>query len=235
MAGTGARWAPTALVFDCDGVLADTGDAWLLAERAVCSAYGVDPEHADRTDTRGVSMAMSIRLLVPHLHSDSDIRTAETLLIETARECVAASVIALPGVVDLIREAAAVLPVGVASNSPTRVLEPVLEAMGIAPLLAIALGADQVGTPKPAPDLYLEASRRVGAAASGVLVIEDSDTGIAAARAAGCRVLQVLGTGADRQPEADGWLSDLDRPFAEVLAAVGAGMPHALGSSSDAR
>mgnify|MGYP006284135239 CR=1 FL=1 len=226
MAGaTGVRWTPQALIFDCDGVLADTGDAWLIAERAVCAAYGVDPEHADRTDTRGVSMATSVRMLVPHLRSTADVRDAEVLLIETARQCVAESVIALPGVLTLIREAAGVLPVGVASNSPTRVLEPVLEAMGIAPLLAVALGADQVATPKPAPDLYLEAARRVGAPTHGTLVIEDSDTGITAARDAGCRVLQVLGTGADRHDSADGWLEDLDRPFADILAAVGGVLP----------
>ena len=59
------------------------------------------------------------------------------------------------------------------------------------------------------------------------LVIEDSSTGIAAARAAGCRVLQVLGTGAERQSDADGWLHGLDLPFGEVLAAVGAAAPSA--------
>jgi len=220
-------WMPAGLVFDCDGVLADTGDGWLIAERAVCSAYGVDPEHADRTDTRGVSMAASVRLLVPHLTSESQTRDAQELLIETARECVAQSVIALPGVVDLIREAVEVIPVGVASNAPTRVLEPVLDAIGVAPFLTFALGADQVAVPKPAPDLYLAAARRVGAPAHRTLVIEDSSTGIAAARAAGCRVLQVLGTGAERQSAADGWLHGLDLPFGEVLAAVGAAGPSA--------
>lgn len=80
-------------------------------------------------------------------------------------------------------------------------------------------------TPKPAPDLYLEAARRVGSGTHDTLVIEDSNTGVTAARAAGCRVLQVLGTGADRQDAAHGWLPDLDRPLAEILAAVGGALP----------
>ncbi len=198
-----------AVIFDCDGVLADTEDAWLLVEREVCQAYGVDPFHADRTDTRGVSMHESVRLLLPHITDADELLAAAELLIATATRLVAAQAKPLPGVAALVPALATLRPIAVASNSPACVLDPVLRGIGIRDHFQHAIGADQVASPKPAPDLYLFAAQSVGCAPEQVLVIEDSATGVQAARAAGCVTVQVLVTGVQRVEQAQAWLPDL--------------------------
>ena len=198
-----------AIVFDCDGVLADTDHAWLLVERELCRSYGVDPEHADRTDTRGVSMHESVRRLLPHLTSEGDRRVAADRLIEIATLLVGERATALPGVGDLVPALSALYPIAVASNSPTSVLRPVLLGIGLDGRFDHVLGADQVVEPKPAPDLYLLAADRLGCSPERVLVVEDSATGVRAGRAAGCTVVQVLATGVPRVDEADAWIPDL--------------------------
>ena len=209
-----------AVVFDCDGVLADTEEAWLQVERELCRAYGVDPDHANRTDTRGVSMHESVRLLVPHLTHDDERIAAAHRLIEIATSTVGQRATPLPGVLDLVPALGRRYPIAVASNSPTAVLHPVLTGIGLQDFFEHALGADQVAQPKPAPDLYLLAARRLGCDAARVLVVEDSATGVRAARAAGCRVVQVLGTGAQRVDEAHAWLLDLQVTVDELIAVI---------------
>lgn len=210
-----------AVVFDCDGVLADTDRAWLLVERELCRTYGVDPDHADRTDTRGVSMHESVRRLLPHLTEIGQRRAAADRLIEIATTLVGQQATPLPGVLDLVPALGTAYPIAVASNSPTSVLIPVLRGIGLQEHFRCALGADQVTEPKPAPDLYLLAARQLGFAPERVLVLEDSATGVRAARAAGCRVVQVLASGAPRVDEADAWIPDLHITPAELFATVG--------------
>lgn len=198
-----------AVVFDCDGVLADTEEAWLLVERELCRSYGVDPEHADVTDTRGVSMHESVRRLLPHLRREDERRVAADRLIEIATTLVGQRATALPGVVDLVPALSQVYPIAVASNSPTSVLHPVLRGIGVQDYFPHAFGADQVAEPKPAPDLYLLAAQQLGCRPERVLVVEDSATGVQAARTAGCLVVQVLATGVPRVDEAHAWIPDL--------------------------
>lgn len=212
--------AVEAVVFDCDGVLADTDHAWLLVERELCRSYGVDPEHADRTDTRGVSMHQSVRLLLPHLEHDDDRREAARLLIEIASGLVGQRATPLPGVRDLVPALGRQYPLAVASNSPTSVLHPVLLAIGLQGDFDYAFGADQVEHPKPAPDLYLLAASRLACDPDRILVVEDSATGVRAARAAGCQVVQVLATGVEPVDEAHAWIPDLQITAAELIAAV---------------
>lgn len=198
-----------AVVFDCDGVLADTDEAWLMVERELCRSYGVDPEHADLTDTRGVSMHESVRRLLPHIRREDERRLAADRLIEIATTLVGQRATALPGVVELVPVLSQEYPIAVASNSPTSVLYPVLQGIGLQDYFHHAFGADQVADPKPAPDLYLLAAQQLGCQSERVLVVEDSATGVRAARAAGCRVVQVLATGVVPVDEAHAWIPDL--------------------------
>ncbi len=97
------------------------------------------------------------------------------------------------------------LPVAVATNSVRWRLDAVLEAAGLGHLIPLSVASDEVRAPKPAPDVYVEAVGRLGVEASRVMVIEDTPTGIAAGRAAGCRVVAV-----DRGVFAHGSLADAD-------------------------
>jgi beta-phosphoglucomutase-like phosphatase (HAD superfamily) len=84
-----------------------------------------------------------------------------------------------------------VVPIAVASSSTRRLVHGVLEGLGVLARFDVALSGDDVARPKPAPDLFLEAARRIGARAEDCVVLEDSLAGATAGHAAGMRVIAV--------------------------------------------
>lgn len=83
------------------------------------------------------------------------------------------------------------VPTAIASTSPARWVVPAAERIGVTRLFATIVSGDDVARRKPAPDVYLEAARRLGADPSRSVAIEDSAPGIAAARAAGMRTIAI--------------------------------------------
>jgi len=83
------------------------------------------------------------------------------------------------------------VPTAIASTSPARWVVPAAERIGVAPLFRAVVSGDDVARRKPAPDVYLEAARRLNADPARAVAIEDSAPGIAAARAAGLRTVVV--------------------------------------------
>jgi HAD superfamily hydrolase (TIGR01509 family) len=79
----------------------------------------------------------------------------------------------------------------VASNSERRLLDLALTGAGLSDTFAAVIAGDEVPSPKPAPDLYLEACRRLGASPGDAVAVEDSPRGAAAARAAGLFVIGI--------------------------------------------
>jgi HAD superfamily hydrolase (TIGR01509 family) len=97
---------------------------------------------------------------------------------------------------EAVRYAAERVPVAVVSGAARAEIEPVLEAAGLAAQVRVVVAAEDVPQGKPAPDGYLRALEVLdgGLAASDVLVLEDAEAGIAAAKTAGMRCIAVLGT-----------------------------------------
>jgi len=97
---------------------------------------------------------------------------------------------------EAVRYAAARVPVGVVSSARRTEIEPVLAATGLAEAVGFVVSADDADVPKPAPDLYLEALRRLGDGRrpNEVVAIEDTDAGVASAVAAGLRCVGLVGT-----------------------------------------
>jgi HAD superfamily hydrolase (TIGR01509 family) len=135
---------------------------------------------------------------------DAAARTLERLLdqpgrgLELAAEVLAAlpaemakGVEPLPGAVDLLDGLRGRSPLGVASNSPAVLLRAALAAAGVEGAFDAVVAADEVPRAKPAPDVYLAACRLLGAAPAQAVALEDSPTGVAAARAAGMYVIGV--------------------------------------------
>jgi HAD superfamily hydrolase (TIGR01509 family) len=83
------------------------------------------------------------------------------------------------------------VPVGVASNSPRSFVERTLDAAGVRGRFGCVLAADDVTHPKPAPDLYIALAHGLGADPADCVALEDTPTGVAAARAAGAFVIGV--------------------------------------------
>jgi HAD superfamily hydrolase (TIGR01509 family) len=177
-----------AVVFDFDGVLADTAAGWARAEAAFCRAHDVAYTAELAARTHGVALEDAVAILTgPRV---AEMSAGAELLRRLAGEHVPAQARVVRGAVDVLTAVrAAHLPVAVASNSERDLLERLIEALELGDLVDVVVSASDVARPKPAPDVYLAATSLLGVAPDTAVVVEDSPTGAAAARAAGCRVV----------------------------------------------
>ncbi|MGA8746251.1 MAG: HAD family phosphatase [Solirubrobacterales bacterium] len=185
--------APDAVVFDNDGLLLDTESVWTRAERDLFERRGADFTPADKRELVGTSAAVAGVILEGRLGEPG--RAAE--LIGELNELVVAElelgVEAMAGAQELLRSLKLRgTPIGLVSNSPMRFVRRSLEIVGFEDHFDAVVSAHEVAAPKPAADPYLEACRRLGVGAGpAVVALEDSPTGVAAARAAGLTVIGV--------------------------------------------
>ena len=184
--------APTAVVFDNDGLLLDTESVWTRAEQDLFERRGMEFTPADKRELVGTSAEIAGGVLERRLAEPG--RAAE--LIEELNELVVAElehgVEAMVGARELLhalRERGT--PIGLVSNSPLAFVRRSLEIAGFEDRFDVVVSAHEVAAPKPAPDPYLEACRRLGVEAGPAVVLEDSPTGVAAARAAGLTVIGI--------------------------------------------
>jgi len=184
---------PDAVVFDNDGLLLDTESVWTRAERDLFQRRGIEFTPADKRELVGTSAQIAGAVLERRLGEPG--RAAE--LIEELNELVIAElehgVEAMVGARELLhglRERET--PLGLVSNSPIAFVRRSLEIVGFVDRFDVVVSAHETAAPKPAPDPYLEACRRLGVEAGpGVVALEDSPTGVAAARAAGLTVIGI--------------------------------------------
>lgn len=185
--------SPDAVVFDNDGLLLDTESVWTRAEQDLFARRGTEFSPADKRELVGTSAAIAGGVLERRLGEPG--RAAE--LIEELNVLVVAElehgVEAMIGARELLgtlRQRGT--PIGLVSNSPMAFVARSLELAGFDDYFDVVLSAHEVAAPKPAPDPYLEACRRLGVEPGpGVIALEDSPTGVAAARAAGLTVIGV--------------------------------------------
>jgi HAD superfamily hydrolase (TIGR01509 family) len=97
----------------------------------------------------------------------------------------------IPGAVDAVRRLRERRPLAIASSSNPELIEVVLRAAKIDSLFEAAVSSQDVARGKPAPDVYLEAARRLGVEPGRCGAVEDSHAGIRSAKAAGMRVVAV--------------------------------------------
>jgi HAD superfamily hydrolase (TIGR01509 family) len=184
---------PDAVVFDNDGLLLDTESVWTRAEEDLFERRGLEFTPADKRQLVGTSAEIAGGILERRLGEPG--RAAE--LIEELNALVVAElehgVEAMVGARELLerlRERGT--PLGLVSNSPLRFVQRSIEIVGLGHHFDVILSAHEVAAPKPAPDPYLEACRRLGVEPGpSVVALEDSPTGVAAARAAGLTVIGV--------------------------------------------
>jgi len=183
---------PAAVLFDNDGLTLDTEVCWTRAEEALFARRGRTFTLAHKQEMIGTSAAVASATLERHLEAPGTGAALmdelhELLILELEHE-----VLERPGAIALIDALrAAGLPVGMASNSPRAIVDRALTAAGIADRFDRTIAGDEVEHPKPAPDIYLELARMLGADPARCVAIEDSPTGAAAARAAGMFVIGI--------------------------------------------
>lgn len=185
--------APAAVVFDNDGLLLDTESVWTRAEQDLFERRGLEFTPAHKRELVGTSAEIAGGILERRL--DEPGRAAQ--LIEELNELVVAElehgVEAMVGARELLhalKERGT--PLGLVSNSPLAFVRRSLEIVGFHDRFDVVLSAHEVAAPKPSPDPYLEACRRLGVEPGPeVIALEDSPTGVAAARAAGLTVIGI--------------------------------------------
>jgi HAD superfamily hydrolase (TIGR01509 family) len=184
---------PEAVVFDNDGLLLDTESVWTRAEEDLFERRGLEFTPADKLELVGTSAAIAGGILERRLgepgRAEALIEELNVLVVAELERGVEA-MIGARELLERLRERGT--PIGLVSNSPLRFVRRSIEIAGFEHLFDVVLSAHEVAAPKPAPDPYLEACRRLGVEPGpSVVALEDSPTGVAAARAAGLTVIGI--------------------------------------------
>ena len=177
------------VVFDCDGVLVNTEELGWQVWRSLAGDYGIELTLEDLRAVTGCTDEESVSYFGKWL-DESDLVELGTRFAGAFAAARREELCSYPDAEGTLKELRARgIPVVVASNSTTGDVEAALGRTGLAGLVDEIVGADQVASPKPAPDMYERAAARLGC--DVVVAVEDSPAGIASARAAGLSVLAV--------------------------------------------
>jgi beta-phosphoglucomutase len=201
-----------AVVFDFNGTLSDDEPILLRIYQELFAAHGRPlSEHEYYSELSGLSEEEIIgRWLGPF----KDGRVDDTLIadrIARYRALVADGSTVYPEVRDAVRYAAQRVPVAICSGAYAEEIEPVVAAAGLTTYVSALVAADHVTDGKPHPEGYLRAAELLGVPPTSVLAFEDTEAGVASARAAGARVVAITRTlGAERLTGADELVDRID-------------------------
>jgi len=180
-----------AVVFDLDGVLIQSEEVW----DAVREAYVRERGGRYDDEVQRAMMGMSSTEWSRYLHEAAGIPDEpDEINAEVVRLMLAAyhdHLPLIPGAVDAVRRLAARFPLGLASSSNRELIDTVLEVAGLAQYFTATVSSEEVARGKPAPDVYLEAARRLDVAPERCAAVEDSHGGIRSAKSAGMRVVAI--------------------------------------------
>ena len=181
-----------AVVFDMDGLLLDTEVLWHTAEVELFRRHGGEFSWDDKMAVIGTSFEMTARYFAERLdRPQAEGRALVDEMIDLMHEQLQREVAGRPGAVELVQRLRGRVPLGLASNSPHRLVDVALASAGLTDAFEAIVTSDDVEHAKPAPDIYLEVCRRLGVAPADALALEDSAAGIAAAKAAGLACIAV--------------------------------------------
>ena len=208
--GTAADWRfqdYTAILFDCDGTLADTMPAhyraWLHVTRHHSIVFDEDRFYAlGGRPTRDILATLATEASI-EIDLDEASEMKEAAFLEQVKH-----VKAIDPVIAAVRRAHGHVPVAVVTGGYHDVCEKILLQIGAREFFDCIVASEDTSRHKPDPDPFLEAARRLGVAPEGCLVWEDSDLGIEAARRAGMSWIDVRSFHqpqrlTERNPQAD--------------------------------
>ncbi|MFJ4742955.1 HAD family hydrolase [Streptomyces sp. NPDC088775] len=180
-----------AVLLDMDGTLVDTEGFWWDAEVDVFAELGHRLDEAWRDVVVGGPMTRSAGYLIDATGADITLGELTVLLNDRFERRISRGVPLMPGAARLLAELARhEIPTALVSASHRRIIDQVLESVG-RHHFALTVAGDEVSRTKPHPEPYLTAASGFGAEPECCAVIEDTATGVAAAEAAGCRVVAV--------------------------------------------
>lgn len=181
-----------AVIFDLDGLLVDSEPMWFRARREIFQRFGLVWTVEDQKQQMGVSTAMWADYLAQKLQGKL---SREKIVTESLDKMASyyrnGEVRIMPGAREALAYAATKYKLGLASGSPRLLIDAALGGVNWRHFFAEVVSSDEVNHGKPAPDVYLEAMKRMGVVAVETAVVEDSGGGILAGKAAGAKVIAV--------------------------------------------
>jgi HAD superfamily hydrolase (TIGR01509 family) len=180
-----------AVIFDLDGLLLESEQVWNAAKERLTRERGgrwrPEAQHA----MLGMSSPEWSAYVRDELGVDLPAERINAAVVDRLVAGYRRELPLLPGAVEAVRALGARWPLGLASSSNAPVIALVLEESGLDAVIRAWVSSEQVGRGKPAPDVYLEAARRLGVDAARCVAVEDSSNGLRSAAAAGMAVVAV--------------------------------------------
>jgi HAD superfamily hydrolase (TIGR01509 family) len=214
------------VVFDLDGVIVQTEEVWdEVRGRYVVERGGRYDEEAQRA-MMGMSAPEWSRYLADELGVPGTPEEISADIVRLMEARYRQELPLVPGAVEAVERLAARWPLGLASSSNRPLIDTALELSGLARCFTATVSSEEVARGKPAPDVYLEAARRLGVTADACAAVEDSHSGIRSAESAGMRVIAIPNPSFPPDPQALALadlvlesISDLDVDAVESAAA----------------
>ena len=206
-----------AVVFDLDGLLLDTEVLWQRAEEELFAAHGAVFSHEDKMQVIGTSFEHTAEFFAERLGEPPQ-RGAELVeeMIEMMHAALQRDVAGRPGALELVARLRGRVRLGLASNSPRQLVDAALRTAGLVDVFDTIVTSDDVAHAKPAPDMYLLACARLGVPPADALALEDSASGVAAAKAAGLTCIAVPQYAETDVSAADRIIDSLEELLAEA-------------------
>jgi HAD superfamily hydrolase (TIGR01509 family) len=179
------------VVFDLDGLLLDSEQVWDEVRERLTKERGGRWHDRAQADMMGMSSTEWTRYMHKELGVPDAPDEINRLVVERMVERYRERLPLVDGAVEAVWRIGERWPLGLASSSNRELIDLALELMGVADLFRVTVSSEEVERGKPAPDVYLEAARRLGVAPERAVAVEDSGAGIRAAEAAGMRVIAI--------------------------------------------
>jgi len=184
-----------AVIFDLDGVLADSEPWWNQIDAQLLAEHGINYRGEYHRNVLGVSYRLAVDFYKNAFHIPASVEELMRRRGEIAIDFFATRVGLFPSAKTTLEQLRKMrLHLGVATSSVSASARPFLERTGIRSFFDVILTGDEVQRGKPDPDIYLEIAKRLGMPAETCLVIEDAFAGVAAAKAAKMRVAAIPDT-----------------------------------------
>jgi HAD superfamily hydrolase (TIGR01509 family) len=180
-----------AVVFDLDGVILDSEQLWNEVRERLARERGGHWSEQAQSDMMGMSSTEWARYMHEVVGLSDPPEEINREVVRRMLDRYAERLPLIDGAVEAVERMAARWPLGLASSSNRELIERALEVSGLAPYFRATVSSEEVERGKPAPDVYLEAARRLNVDASHCAAIEDSANGIRSAHSAGMRVVAI--------------------------------------------
>jgi HAD superfamily hydrolase (TIGR01509 family) len=180
-----------AVVFDLDGVLLDSEQVWDDAREQLAKERGGRWHARAQRDMMGMSSTEWSRYMHETIGLPEPPEEINREVVERLSAIYREHLPVLPGAREAVERLAARWPLGLASSSNRELIDLTLELLGVTQLFAATVSSEEVARGKPAPDVYLEAARRLEVEPARAAAVEDSQNGILAAKAVAMRVLAI--------------------------------------------